>query len=351
MEKIAQMRFRSQQLATPAFKCPRDLVAWMGAVQAQDYDMSKWAVGMRIEGGTLRMVNEALEKGEIVRTHIMRPTWHWVAGEDIRWMLKLSGARIKKCVDLWTKASGIDIPEDVYTRCNDLLGKILSGNKSLTKEEMTIEFNRAGILTEDERVRRYMLRAEVEGIICSGADRDGKPTYALIEERVAPVRELSKDEALAKLALNYFRSHSPATLKDFVWWSGLTVTEAKSAIGAIGNQLITMQFELQEFFIHESCREAIGDHIHFLPSYDEYLISYKDRSAVLDPQHYPKAFNRWGIFYPVLLYKGRIIGNWSRETKKGKINIDVSFFEPADKVENGPLKAAENRYRKFREEK
>ncbi|WP_302567651.1 DNA glycosylase AlkZ-like family protein, partial [Culturomica massiliensis] len=93
------MRFRSQQLATPAFKCPRDLVAWMGAVQAQDYDMSKWAVGMRIEGGTLRMVNEALEKGEIVRTHIMRPTWHWVAGEDIRWMLKLSGARIKKCVD------------------------------------------------------------------------------------------------------------------------------------------------------------------------------------------------------------------------------------------------------------
>ena len=136
VEEIIKVRIKNQQLVTPAFERAGELVGWMGAMQAQDYAMVKWAVGLRLKQGSLATVNEALQRGEIVRMHVMRPTWHLVAGEDIRWMLKLSGLRVKKCIDLWSKGKGIDIPEGLYTRCNDLFGKVLSGRRCMTKERM-----------------------------------------------------------------------------------------------------------------------------------------------------------------------------------------------------------------------
>lgn len=345
---ITDIRVVSQQLSRPLFDHPGELVSWMGAIQAQDYSMSKWAIGMRLKSATLHTVNEALERGEIVRTHIMRPTWHWVAGEDIRWMLKLSSARVKAAIDSWVKAGCLDISEPRYTQCVDLLGKILLGNKNLTREEITVEMARAGVPTEDERVKRYILRAEVLGIVCSGGDKEGKPTYALLDEHIPAARELHHEEALAKWAASYFRSHSPATLADFVWWSGLTITEAKKAMGLIRSELIEEQFGTQKFFIHQSCSHTCPhEHLHFLPPFDEYLISYKERTAALDLKHHPKAFNRYGTFYPVVLHNGQIIGNWTKSVKKGQSNISTSFFEPGTQPDEALLKAAGKRYEKF----
>lgn len=340
------MRLAGHQLNGAVFERPRDLVAWMGAMQAQDYTMVKWAVGLRLKGGTLAAVNEALERGEIVRTHIMRPTWHLVAGEDIRWMLKLSGQRVKKSIDLWTKGTGLDIPESLYTHCNDWIGRLLSGNRSMTKEELSKELEKVGIPVDPERIKRYLLRAELLGIVCSGGDREGKPTYALLDEHVAPVPEISREEALTKLALNYFRSHAPATLKDFVWWSGLTVTEAKQAVGALGPQLRKETFGDQEFLIHTSCAETRKkDCLHCLPPYDEYLVSYKNRSLILHPQHMPKAYNNWGIFYPVMLHNGRIVGNWSRTKKEPAAR--VTLFEPDHPLKSALLEKAIGQYLEF----
>lgn len=345
---ITDIRMIGQQLAEPLFEQPGELVAWMGAIQAQDYNMCKWAVGMRLKSATLQTVNEALERGEIVRTHVMRPTWHLVAGEDIRWMLKLSSARIKSAIDSWVKGGGIEISEPQYTRCVDLLGKILSGNKSLTKEEITVEMSHAGVPTEDERVKRYLLRAEVLGIVCSGGDREGKPTYALLDEHVPATRELHREEALVKWAASYFRSHAPATLADFVWWSGLTMTEARKAIGLLGSELIEEQFGTQKYYIHQSYgRTCPQKNLHFLPPFDEYLISYKERTAALDLKHQPKAFNRYGIFYPVILHNGRIIGNWTKAVKKDQLRISTSFFEPELQPDKTLLDAAQSRYEHF----
>lgn len=347
---IADIRMLSQQLAYPNFECPKDLVSWMGVVQAQDYSMSKWAVGTRLQSGNLQTVENALKRGEILRTHVLRPTWHLVAAEDIRWMLKLSVQRIKSAYVSYAKGRFLEITEQQYNQFNDLIVQILEGNKSLTKQEIEAEVSQKGFATAPYLVERLIARTEIEGLICNGVDKSNKPTYALLDERVPPVAELHKEEALARLAKRYFKSHSPASLNDFAWWSGLSVTEARQAIGLIELELITDKFASHKLFVHESYKEAVSlqnDTLHFLPSYDEYLISYKDRTAVLDLEHHSKAFNNYGSFYPVILHNGKVIGNWSKTIKKGQIVIETSFFDPKYRINKELIEQAKSRYKNF----
>lgn len=339
----------NQQLSIPRLDDPKKVVGWLGAVQAQNYNMAKWAVGMRVKAGNLQIVEKALEKGEILRTHVMRPTWHFVTAEDIRWMLALSADRIRSTNFWLAEDRKLGITESHYRQCNHLLEKILEGHKNLTKEEIRLELNQTDFQADNHKITRFLMHAETEGLICSGADKNQKPTYALLEERVPSVSPLSKEEALAKLAQNYFRSHSPASLQDFVWWSGLSVKEARQAIGSIRSELISDRFIPQELFIYESCSETIppDDTLHLLPPYDEYLLGYKDRSSIISPEHYAKAYNAWGIFYPVILYQGKIIGNW-KKTGKGKgIKIETSFFERSTNPATELIEAAVEKYKEF----
>ncbi|NDV82282.1 winged helix DNA-binding domain-containing protein [Bacteroides sp. 51] len=341
---ITNIRVLSQQLSASQFDQPKDLVKWMGAMQAQEYTMAKWAIGARLKSSSLQQVEEALERGEIIRTHVMRPTWHFVPAEDLRWMLQLSGERVKKAYDSYAKRFGI--PESTHTKCGKIFEKILRDNNHLTKLEIGEELIRAGVLDDPNTAHYFINRAEATGQVCSGREKNKKFTYALIDERIAPTKELHKEEALAELARRYFRSHSPASLQDFLWWSGLTITETRKAINLISDELNKDRFASQELFIHQSWVEykPCDDVLHFLPPFDEYLISYKDRSAVLDPKHYPKAFNNFGTFYPVILHNGKIIGNWERVTKKGGVSIETTFFEKKTKVEKELLKEAEKKY-------
>ena len=332
--KIPNIRLQNQQLLNPLFCQPKELVSWLGAMQAQNYSMVKWAVGMRLKSATIQTVEEALRKGEILRTHVMRPTWHLVAAEDIRWMLKLSARRIKSANDSFAKGYNLEITDELYAKSYNLLEKILCGNKSLTKQEIAEHFCCSGILVEadNHRMTRFMVRAEQEGIVCSGEDKGGKYTYALLEERVPPVPEITKDEALARLARSYFRSHAPAVLQDFIWWSGLPVSEAKQAIYLIESELTAEQWNGQTWYVHEACRTRgkVSGRLHLLPSYDEYLLGYKDRTDVLPKEHYSKAFTNNGLFYPVILHEGQVIGNWSKSAKKGSASIECSWFRSRD---------------------
>ena len=327
---ITHIRVASQQLEQPRFESPKELVSWMGAIQAQEYEMAKWAIGIRLRSSSLEKVNEALYKGDILRTHVMRPTWHFVAAEDIRWMLMLSSERIKAAVMSYAKGHFGKIEKTLFTRCLDQIGKILEGYESLTKQEVTAELQKSGILPTIDHVNLFLTWGEVEGIVCSGIDKGKKTTYALLDERVPPTRELCREEALARLASRYFQSHSPAQLQDFVWWSGLTATECRLAINLIKTELITETFD----FIHQSWKGKNESKpvLRLLPAFDEYLISYKNRTDVLPLEHHPKAFNRFGTFYPVILYNGKIIGNWSRSIKKNTIQIEMDFFEKKPRI-------------------
>ncbi len=345
---IEEVRVYSQQLSEAVFDKPGELVHWMGAVQAQHYQMAKWAVGLRLKSATLQTVEEALRRGEILRTHVMRPTWHFVAAEDIRWMLKLSFSRIKSANESFAKSKNLGITEKSYFRCNRLFERILEGNRSLTKEEIATELMKAGLVVDFARLTHYLTRAEAEGIVCSGVDKDKKSTYALLEERVPPVKELHREEALAKLAVSYFRSHSPASLQDFVWWSGLSIGDARHAMDLIRSELTSDRFASSRLFVHSSCDKNMNiDRIlHFLPAFDEYLISYKERETILNREYYFKAFNRWGTFYPVILYNGKIVGNWNKVASRGQVSVETSFFERME-LDCGLLKAAEKRYKEF----
>ena len=346
---ITDIRLAGQQLAAPRFDTPKKLVSWMGAIQAQDYAMARWAVGIRLKSATARSVGEAFSRGEILRTHVMRPTWHLVAAEDIRWMLKLSARRIRSANESLAKGRQLELTEQLHYRCDRLLEKMLEGNRNLTKQQIGEELNRQGIAADTPRLTRLLMRAETEAVVCSGPFSGGKQTYALLEERVPPVPELHPDEALAKLATAYFRSHSPASMQDFVWWSGLSVTEARHSVGLIGRSLTAERFGQRELFVHESCRaaETSGVPLYLLPAYDEYLIGYKDRTDVLRPEHRARAFTNYGIFYPVILYGGRIAGNWKRPARPDDSCVETSFFETDTAVDQDILEEAVNRYRAF----
>lgn len=347
--KIPDIRLQNQQLLNPLFSQPKELVSWMGAMQAQNYPMVKWAVGMRLKSATIQTVEDALRKGEILRTHVMRPTWHLVAAEDIRWMLKLSAQRVIAANESYAKGHGLDISEALYTKSHNLLEKILCGKKSMTRQEIAGQFNREGIPADNHCMTRFMARAEQVGIVCSGEDKGGKCTYALLEERVPPMPDLTKDESLARLARSYFRSHAPAVLQDFVWWSGLPVAEARQAVYLIDSELTAEEWNGQTWYIHNSsrtCGEASG-RVHLLPSYDEYLLGYKDRTDVLPFEHYSKAFTNNGLFYPIVLHEGHVIGNWSKSIKKGRLIIEHSCFREGDCVEESTLDKEKNRYIRF----
>jgi len=343
---IKTIRLFSQQLINPQFKTPKELISWMGAVQAQDFKMVKWAIGMRLPDGNIKTVEEAIDKGDIIRTHVLRPTWHLAAAEDIRWMLKLSEKRILSANAAYWKR--LEIPSTQYNKGNKAFEQILSGNISMTRQELICEFEKRKLINIPDLINSFLMNAEAEGIICSGASKNGKHTYALLEERILPQPKLNKDESLQKLARKYFQSHSPATLEDFVWWSGLSITESRKAVDSIKEELVAEIIGDKTFFIHNSFTHptALSDNsIHLLPPYDEYLISYKDRTDVLEKNHYPKAFTNYGIFYPVVMYNGKVIGNWKKTNKK-ESSVVADFFLQAD-IDNSLLESAIRKYISF----
>lgn len=345
---ITDIRVLSQQLTNPLFDNPKDLVSWMGAIQAQNYNMAKWAIGIRTKNATLKSVDEALEKGEIVRTHIMRPTWHFVAPEDIRWMLGLTGKRVGTAIKSWYGKHGIS--DELYNKYLKRLEKILEGSKGLSKQEIIEKLTEKDLNVDVKILEGVIGIAESEAIICSGVDKAGKNTYTLLEERVPSVSKLTKEESLALLATKYFRSHSPASLEDFTWWSGLTITEARQAVKLIQHDLVTEQYPTCSLFLHHSYNqknEPLQDVLHFLPSYDEYLISYKDRSTVMEPEYHHKAFNTFGIFQPVILHNGHVIGNWKKVTKKKQLEIETEFFIKKNSVKADLIKTATENYKAF----
>ena len=347
--RLIAVRLSAQQLSDPRFDDPRALVRWMGAVQAQDYKAVRWAVGIRLRTASLRAVDRALERGEILRTHVMRPTWHLVAAEDIRWMLRLSARRIRSANSSLARSRGLGIDDGMYSRSNRLIEKMLRGNLCLTKRQIADRFQAAGIAADTHFMTRYLMRAEADGIVCSGPDRAGQFTYALLEERVAPVPELTRDESLGRLARAYFRSHSPATASDFAWWSGLSASDVRAAIGSIRDELETLRLGDRERLIHRSWMDvpAPAPALHRLPPYDEYLIGYRDREPVLRAEHAPAAHNRWGIFYPVVLAAGRVAGNWSAARREGRPIAEVSFFDSSGPTDPALVEQAVGRYRAF----
>jgi len=348
---IAKIRLSSQQIAETKFKAVKAIVAWMGAMQAQDYAMVKWAIGVRLPNATDRVIETAINDGEIIRTHLLRPTWHFVSAADIYWMLELTAPQIK--ASLKSRHKELALSETIFARSNTIIEKALRGGKHLTREELIAELGKAKIATDENRASHLLLRAELDGIACSGATEGGKPTYALLAARVPKTKPLTREEALAKLAKKYFTSHGPATLQDFVWWSGLSVGEAKHALEMTRSDFVSETIASQTYWLTHffSLPKIDKESVYLLPAFDEFIISYKDRSASLPSENHNKTISNNGIFRPVIVVNGQATGIWKRTVKKDKVMVETEFFKQPNKTTKSLVEKAAIRFGDFLEKK
>jgi hypothetical protein len=326
---ISKLRLASQQITNPTFNTAKDIVSHMGAIQAQDSAMAKWAVGIRLPKSTEETIEDSINSGEIIRTHILRPTWHLVAAEDIYWMLELTAPRIKASMN--SRRNELKFTPAILNKSNKLIEKVLTASKHATRDELISVLKKAKIVVSDSSAYHLFLWAELEGLICSGPLKNKKSTYALLSERAAMTKKISKEEALAKLAKKYFTSHYPTTLGDFTWWSGLSIKEAKQALEQIKPQLVSEKIGEATYWMPTDIiiPKEKKDAAYLLPAFDEFIISYKDRSTILSSEEHQKAVSTNGIFRPVIIINGKIAGLWSRTIKKDKVIITTDFFEPA----------------------
>ena len=350
---IAQRRLANQQLVGPPAPSAREVVARQGAVQAQDAAGARWGVGQRMQDATDTRVERALDAGEIVRTHLLRPTWHLVAREDLRWMLALSAPRVHAANAGRYRQLGLDAA--TLARGHAVLAEALQGGASRTRPELVAAVNAAGIATTDAQRMAYLLmHAELEGLICSGPRHGQQQSYALVEARVgaSAAPPATRDEALAELARRYFTTRGPATAHDFAWWSGLTVADARRGAGLAGASLVCETLEGREHWSPADALPAAGGtrahRAHLLPNYDEYFIGFRDRSAILEAVRGPMAIDRGqALSAHVVVLDGQVVAGWRRTLTARAATVEVTPVVPLARADRMAIEAAAVRYGAF----
>jgi hypothetical protein len=346
---IAARRVVNQHLARPVFERPGDVVRRMGAVQAQDYLGSLWAVGLRTRVATEGVVESAIADRSIVRTWPMRGTLHFVAAADVRWMLGLLTPRVV------ARSAGryrqLELDERTFARSRDVLARALRGGRSLTRNALYGVLEAARIPVKGQRGIHILSRLAQDGLICFAAREGKQHTFALLEEWVPAAKSLKRDDALAELARRYFESHGPATLQDFVWWSGLKTADARAGLEAAEPNLVREIVEGRTYWLPSSAGGPASEPKDgpppalLLPVYDEYTVAYRDRSAVLSRSDAGRAGN--GIFRHVVVIDGRVAGTWARSLRRGSVIITTSPFVKLARAEARAVAAAADRYGEF----
>lgn len=345
---IPFQRLFNQRISQPNFTRADEIVRWLGAVQAQDFAAAKWALGLRAQGLTDAAIEQAFDAGEIIRTHILRPTWHFIHPADLRWMLALTGPRVNAYNASYYRKFELD--GEIFGRSNAALERALQGGKALTRPELESVLREAGVPTDDLRITMLVMRAELDGVLCSGPRQGKQFTYMLLEERVPPTPARSHEEALAELTLRYFTSHGPATIADFSWWSGLSMTEARKGVETAKAQLTgeTLQGQTVWFDASAAAGEIVPPRVDLLPAYDEYTVAYVNRDSIA-PNINLKGldFRSEGILSYAMFVDGLFVGPWKRTLKGKDVLVELRPFAPLDEVVNVRAAETASRYGEF----
>lgn len=347
---IARFRLAHQQIAASRCTDPAQVVSSLGAMQAQDYLGTLWAIGLRLPSATEKDVERAIANRTIVRTWPLRSTLHFIAATDVHWILELTAPRILSTASLRFERYGLDTA--VLARIRKLFVKTLQGSQQLTRDEIYAVLQRARISVEGQRGYHILWRMGVDRLICFGARRGKQATFTLLEEWAPRDRKLDRDTALAELTRRYFVGHGPATLQDFVWWSGLKVSDAKAGFAMAKSRLESLNLNDQVYWLSPETLSLsrAAPTVYLLPGFDEYLLGYRDRSASLDPAYAQKVqAGSNGIFLGTIVVNGRVVGTWKRELRKNRATVTTNFFRPLSPAERGALEKGISRYCKFLE--
>jgi hypothetical protein len=340
---VPDRRLVTQQIARPAAS-PAEVVAWLGAVQAQDYPASLWAVGLRTRRATAATIEAAIAEGSIVRTHVFRGTWQYVARDDLRWMLALVGERVIARLMVYCRQLGLDEP--MLRRSSDALRAATRGAQ-LTRAEVAAALEASGIRTEGPLLRCMIGRAELDGVVCGGARRGKQQTFASFEERIPAAPAVPRERALGELARRFFQSRGPATLRDFVWWSGLPVGDARAGLAAIAGDVEAEVIGGVEYWSARGGAGRRSGMAYLLPAFDEYLVGYCDRRDVLHPDHVRAINAGGGLLSACVVVDGRVAGVWRRTLDKAGLAIEISWLTRTTRAARAAVAEAAERYARF----
>ena len=320
-DTIRRLRLAHQQLVAPTLTDPAAVVSHLVAMQAQEYAMAKWAIGLRLaDGGSDEAVESACDAGRILRLHVLRPTWHFVAAEDIRLVLQVTAKRVHQANAFMYRSLDLDTPRlESFT---DLVRGLLAHGNHLTRKEIRAALPSGWVGDKGFDMAYLLMYAELQGVVCSGPRRGNQPTYALLDERAAPTQELSDDDALAQFVGRYLRTRGPATVPDLTTWSGLTVSQVKRSLTLLGDEVTTVESDGRAYLLADG--EPAGDLRSFLmPDYDEYGMAYKDRSAIAHPDH-----DYWTLpWNRAVVVDGVIAGAWQRTLRPDSVTVEVAMFD------------------------
>ncbi len=349
---IINLRLHNQAITPANFSTPGEVVAWFGAMQAQMYLDSLWAIGLRMQTATESVIEQAVADKTIVRTWPMRGTLHFVAADDVRWMLKLLTPRIVNGPAAYMYKQ-LELGETDFTKCKKIFGKALQGGKQLKREAMYELLEAQKIATANMRGLHILSRLSQDAFLCFGRRAGKQPTFALLDEWIPTSKNLVGDEALCEIARRYFVSHGPATLQDFAWWTGLPMAAARTALALAAPQLAQEIVAEKTYWFSPASRRNTNTKneksVFLLPAFDEYTVAYKDRSAVIDPAHTKKINTGNGVFSPIIVIDGQVVGAWKRTLKKNAVQLTPDLFTPLKKSQAQALTTAAHRYGAFLE--
>lgn len=344
---ITSLRLHQQLISSRRLDTPEKIVAHLGGMQGQDLPGVKWSIGLRLPDAAEADINAAFDKGKIIRTWPMRGTLHVVAAADVRWMLSLTSP--KNISGSQKRRDALELDDKTLSRCHQVFTKTLQGGQQKNRDEMYAALEAAGISVEGQRGYHILWNAALHGLICLASISGKEQNYVLLEEWVKPVKAKARDEALAELAWRYFNSRGPATIKDFIWWSGLSATEARAGFEDIRSRLVsetvgkTIYCMSSDIALPKDTARAFA-----LPGFDEYILGYQDRSAVLAPQHAEKICPGGnGMFISSIVIDGQVVGTWKRTVKKKAIAITAVPFDKLNKAEMSTFRQAAEGYGAF----
>ncbi len=354
---ITSNRLSSQHISLDSrVKSADDVLSSLGAVQAQDYPAALWAIGLRCRDSTTKAdVERAIAERKISRTWLMRGTLHFAPSRDIHWMLRLFAPRLVNTAI--SRDRHLGLADDVIGKAEAMFAKALRGNKQLTRDEMHHVLEKGGIKVARQLGYHMIYRAAWDGLICFGAHQGKQPTFELLDERIPRKSEVPEAQALTELAFRYFTSHGPATIKDYVWWSGLKVSDAKAGIERASPKLVSEQIDGKTFYMAKPQRPSNKGEVHLLPAFDEYLVGYNDRSAMLRNPATQRMLRSGkivfthsnGIFLPVVVAEGEVVGTWKRKNERGKVVVVIRPFAKLDAGRMRGVREAAKRYEDFLE--
>lgn len=305
-QDIVFRRLMNQQIVGEVFTEPAGLLQWMGCIRAEDLAGAKWAMGHRVAGSTDKTIEQAFNQGQILRTHLLQPAWHFVSSADIRWMLALTASKLKAFNKDIYHALGID--PAVLKKSKRVIVRALE-KEQMTRSQLGQELKKEHIHVDDLRMGWVLMDAELDGLICSGSVEGRQFHYALLDQRAPPlVQQRDREEHIAELVRRYFRSRGPATVDDFAGWSGLRPAEVRTGMELNKRWMEHEVIDGQVYWFEDAGASMDpGDSLFLLPALDELTVAYKGNS----------------IFKPIVVVDGRVAGTWHPVLGRDTVNVEV----------------------------